>query len=282
MPELPEVETVKCGLAKNILGLPITNATIRTKRLRRPIPPKLASLLHGRIVTDITRRAKYLIFTLKQLEVKKTKQEKPSYLIIHLGMTGKLFFVPSKLEPYKHEHLTINFANAKSLRFVDARRFGAIEWTDKDPFSHPLLKHLGIEPLSKDFTQRFLLGVCERHRKPIKNLLMDSKLIVGIGNIYANEALFLSGIRPQRSSSSITPAESARLVKSIKQVLRKAIKCGGTTIRDFAASDGSIGNFVLSLKVYDRAGQPCVKCGSPLQSMRIGQRQTVYCKHCQK
>lgn len=275
MPELPEVETVCRSLENSLRGLTVTCFSINNPhlRLRYPIPPDLPAQLRGACFTQITRRAKYILLHFST---------KKGVLIVHLGMSGKLLLLSKDVPPFKHEHVTIFLSNDQTLRFIDPRRFGALLWGREDGNSHPVLSNLGAEPLSSGFSARYLYAACQSHRNvAIKQLIMDSKVVVGVGNIYASEALFVGGILPQRKASSLCLKECARLVAAIKHVLRASIKHGGTTIRDFVSGDGKAGNFVRCLKVYGRAGAPCLQCGEKLIALRLGQRSTVYCQKCQ-
>lgn len=276
MPELPEVETICRGIAKAVLHLPIIDVVLHHPHLHLRYPiPRAIKALRGSSFHTITRRGKYLLLS---------TANHVGTLILHLGMSGRLLLLPQATPPFKHEHLTLTFHNGLTLRFIDPRRFGAILWTDAaDPLQHSALENLGIEPLDKNFNAHYLYKICHgRCRTTIKQLIMNGKVVVGIGNIYAGEALFLSHIHPQRVAATLTLQERAALIRAIKQVLRLAIKCGGTTIRDFVASDGATGSFVQQLLVYGRAGQPCRCCGGLLQAIRLGQRSTVYCPRCQK
>jgi formamidopyrimidine-DNA glycosylase len=307
MPELPEVETVCRGIARAVLDLPIVSVIVNNPhlRLRYPFPVGLHEIFCGDHFHQIVRRGKYLLFYPRAAQ---------GALIVHLGMSGKLFVMPQNVPMLKHEHLTITFQNGLTLRFIDPRRFGAIVWAGSNdgggvatvaatgkatkgkatkkkiitdvssaPLDHPMLKELGVEPLTTDFNAGYLHAICrKRHATTVKQLIMDNKVVVGVGNIYAAEALFASGIKPSRRAGSLGIKECARLVRVIKHILQLAIKCGGTTIRDFAASDGGTGYFVHQLQVYGRGKQPCRKCGTLLRTMRLGQRSTVYCAHCQR
>lgn len=271
MPELPEVETICRGLERAVLHTPISDVIINRPNVRYPIPQQLKTFLYGAEFTKILRRGKYILLSTAN-----------GTLIVHLGMSGKLLVQPQQEPPYKHEHVVFIFDNGLSLRFVDPRRFGAVLWTENDPNLHPLLCKLGVEPLSKFFTSTYLHRAIQRRQTTIKQLLMDAQVVVGVGNIYANEALFLSGIKPQRKASTLTKKECQKLVVAVKQILQQAIKCGGTTIRDFVSSEGGLGYFVQRLQVYGRAQQVCVKCGTKIKEVRLGQRNTFYCPCCQK
>jgi len=278
MPELPEVETVRSELVESVVGLIIFAVTINHPhlRLRYPIPYELETALPNTSFFKVTRRGKYLLLHTTN-----------GTLLVHLGMSGKFLLLPSSAPKLKHEHLTIVFAKDLTLRFVDPRRFGAILWVahsdnDANLLQHPALRNLGVEPLSNSFNARYLHNACQYHKSTIKQLLMNNNVVVGIGNIYACETLFLSGIKPSRRPFTLSLKECQNLVEVIKRTLRRAIKYGGTTIRDFVSTDGSTGNFAQQLQAYNRARQPCLKCGTPLKSLRLQQRSTVYCKKCQK
>lgn len=275
MPELPEVETIRRSLEKHILNKKIVDVIVRQEKLRWPIPKNLkAKLLHQEF-QSISRRGKYLILKFADAD----------FMIIHLGMTGKLFLSSGqsyKKILYKHEHVTFFFETGESLAFVDPRKFGSILLAKNDPMQHVLLKSLGPEPLEKNFTGEYLYNVSRNKKVNTKQFLMDSKIVVGVGNIYANEALFSAKIHPKRPAKDLTKIECDRLVAIIKDVLRQAIKHGGTTIRDFAGSHGDAGNFQQELKVYGRGGLPCINCGNTLTEIRLGQRTTVFCDTCQK
>lgn len=272
MPELPEVETIRRGIVPHFVHHKITNVIVRQRKLRWLIPADLPKKLLHQTLQEVTRRGKYLLFHVSR-----------GTLIIHLGMSGKLLILPIKHEQQKHEHVIFEFSNHKALVFIDQRRFGSILWTeDNEPLQHNLLRDLGVEPLEREFNINYLWKKICSHKATIKQVIMNSHVVVGVGNIYAAEALFLAGIRPDRAANSLTCQETLRLVRAIKQVLRASIKNGGTTFRDYAKSDGSIGEFVRRLNVYGREGQDCLKCGRRLHSKRIGQRSTVFCEYCQR
>lgn len=301
MPELPEVETVRRSLASSILNIPIVDVVVHHPRLRYPIPENLRALLCETYFTKVTRRGKYLLLHTARTIGKITENvigdcvlRNNGAVLIHLGMSGKLLLQPQTTPLIKHEHVTLTFANGHSLRFIDPRRFGALLWTSLSAPEkhHPILLSLGTEPLSAAFTAHYLYRLCQHHqrhrhhrqraRTTIKQLIMNGSNVVGVGNIYASEALFLSGIAPQRHAVTLSESECEYLVKAIKLVLRQAIKHGGTTIRDFVSGNGARGNFVYHLQVYGRAGEACYKCGTVLKMLRLGQRSTVYCSKCQK
>lgn len=269
MPELPEVETTRLGIQPYIENQTITQVVIRQHQLRWPIPCNLPQQVQGKVVQKVTRRGKYLLFEIEQ-----------GALILHLGMSGSLGILKQKTPPKKHDHVDIEFAHY-ALRFTDPRRFGAILWADGEFLQHPLLAQLGVEPLTSDFSAKYLWDAAAGRKKSIKSFIMDNHIVVGVGNIYAAEALFLAGIHPIRSACLVSEIEMIRLVDAIKKILHQAIRQGGTTLKDFVNSEGKPGYFSHQLKVYGRNGQPCVACNKILESMRIGQRSTVYCSHCQ-
>jgi len=270
MPELPEVETTRNGIAPHIQGQRISGVVVRQARLRWPITDDLASLLTGRSVHSVERRAKYLLLGLTN-----------GTLILHLGMSGSLRILPHETAPGKHDHFDLLF-KACCLRLRDPRRFGAVLWTDQPVTQHPLISHLGPEPLSAEFSSDYLHRQAQRRRVAVKNLIMDGRVVVGVGNIYANEALFRAGIHPARSAGRISAARYARLTEEIKSVLTTAIQRGGTTLRDFQQEDGKPGYFAQELLVYGKTGSACPGCGAPLRQQRIGQRSSFYCSHCQR
>ncbi len=270
MPELPEVETTRLGIKPALDGQSIQKIIIREPRLRWPVPDILSTLRNTKI-ESITRRAKYILL----------KTEKGT-IILHLGMSGRLCVVEPGTKTEKHDHVDIILSNGKLLRYTDPRRFGSILWTDEDPALHSLLATLGPEPLSNSFNAKYLYLALKRRNIEIKKMLMDQKIVVGVGNIYANEALFISGILPHRSSRTLTLSECATLVSTTKTILKKAIKLGGTTLKDFFSGEGKPGYFKQKLKVYGREGEPCIECQQTLLGILIGQRATVYCSSCQK
>jgi len=274
MPELPEVETTRRGIAPHLLGKTIDLVEVRQRRLRWEVPA-LESLLPGRQVRQVQRRAKYLL-----LECADDRQATGT-LLIHLGMSGSLRVLPADTPPQAHDHCDLVFAE-QCLRLRDPRRFGALLWTEGPPQQHPLLRHLGPEPLSSAFDTDYLLQQARRRRIPIKQLLMDGKVVVGVGNIYASEALFLAGIHPRRACNRIGRERIGQLVGNVKEVLRRAIELGGTTLRDFQHQDGKPGYFRIELQVYGREGEPCPACGTTIKSIQLGQRTSSYCPRCQR
>jgi formamidopyrimidine-DNA glycosylase len=271
MPELPEVETCRRGLEPHVLHQPITRVTIRESRLRWPIPANLNKLLKNKVFTSLSRRGKYLLFTTTEGQT----------VILHLGMSGRVRIVPTATPLQKHDHADIEFAHGVCLRYNDSRRFGCLLWTDLPPQAHPLLAHLGPEPLTEAFNSTYLLTQLARRAQAIKLAIMDSHIVVGVGNIYANEALFQAKIHPQRPANSLSKIELNRLIRCIKTVLDIAIAAGGTTLRDFISAEGKPGYFQQKLLVYGRGEQPCYRCKNPLQESRLGQRTTVFCNTCQ-
>jgi formamidopyrimidine-DNA glycosylase len=270
MPELPEVETTRQGIAPHILGRRVNRVIVRQPRLRWPVPADLANRLEGQIIEQVERRAKYLLLRTVQ-----------GTLLLHLGMSGSLRMVSADRTPGKHDHIDIGFEEGVVLCLTDPRRFGAALWCDGPPESHPLIASLGPEPLSEAFTGDWLYERSRGRRLAVKNFIMDSHQVAGVGNIYANEALFQAGIDPQRSAGRISKLRYQTLCEVIKAVLTRAIEQGGTTLRDFVGSDGKPGYFKQELKVYGRSGLPCLACGSTLKELRLGQRSSVYCPHCQ-
>lgn len=271
MPELPEVETTRRGIAPHILNQEIEGVTLRQRKLRWPIPAKLPALIEGRKIKSVRRRAKYLLLELDN-----------GTLLMHLGMSGSLRIVDGSAPPQKHDHVDFQFANGRVLRFRDPRKFGCILWLDDAPEKHPLLKDLGPEPLSEEFNADMLSRLSRNRKAAVKTFIMDGHVVVGVGNIYANEALFRAGIRPSREAGKVSGERYGLLVGAIKEVLEEAISVGGTTLRDFLGGDGEPGYFKQSLAVYGRAGLPCIRCGSLLKEVRLGQRSTVYCGKCQR
>ena len=270
MPELPEVETTRRGIAPHIKGHQIASIVIRDARLRWPVPKSIKTVLPGHTIDTVKRRGKYLLLGTKA-----------GTLIIHLGMSGSLRVLNEDAAVQKHDHVDIVFRNHKALRLRDPRRFGAVLFTKEDPLQHKLLASLGPEPLSKDFNGDYLFAMSRSRKIVTKSFLMDSKIVVGVGNIYANEALYLAGIHPKRAAGKLTKSQCNKLVSAVKKVLKAAIKAGGTTLRDFTRSNGEPGYFRLSLKIYDKKGEPCPRCGKPISHAVIGQRSSYYCTHCQ-
>jgi len=278
MPELPEVEVSRLGLEPELTGRFITGAVTRTPRLRYPLPAQLNERLRGARLAAIRRRGKYLLFDLDHLANGTTAS-----LILHLGMSGSLRIVPPDTPPQLHDHVDIIFAD-RVLRLRDPRRFGALLWHDHDtPLeTHPLLAVLGVEPLEAGFDGEWLHRHLQKRTGPIKPVLMDSHLVVGIGNIYAAESLFLSRISPLRAANRISTNRCDRLADAVRQTLAAAVAAGGSSVRDYVHSDGGAGCFQLQCAVYEREGQPCLGCGKPVRRIRQAGRSTFYCPHCQK
>lgn len=270
MPELPEVETTRQGIAPCTAGQRVTQVLVRERRLRWPIPLELESAFNGQVIVAVQRRGKYLLF-----------RTAAGTLLMHLGMSGSLRVLRQTTPVQKHDHVDIWLANGYCLRFTDPRRFGALLWTSAPPEQHPLLCHLGPEPLEAEFTADYLYASARQRRVSVKSFIMDSRIVVGVGNIYANEALAVAGIYPLRAANRIALRRYKSLVAAIRQVLRAAITQGGTTLRDFVNGEGKAGYFQQSLRVYGRNSQPCLICGHIIQCRRVGQRSTYYCSHCQ-
>lgn len=269
MPELPEVEVTCRGIAPYVVGRTVTAVTVREPRLRWPVPAAVRSLA-GRTVRAVARRGKYLLLDCGD-----------GHLILHLGMSGSLRLVGAGTVPGKHDHVDLAFGS-RVLRLRDPRRFGAMLWTTQAPERHPLLRHLGIEPLSRALDGRRLLALARGSRVRIKPFLMDGQRVVGVGNIYASESLFLAGIHPGRRAGRLSAQSCARLAAAIKRTLRTAIRAGGSSLRDFVGSDGEQGYFQRRAWVYDRAGMPCRRCGTAIRRIVQGQRATFYCPACQR
>ena len=269
MPELPEVETTRRGIAPHIEGRVASAAVVRNARLRWPVPD-LPRLLTGHRVDRVERRAKYLLLRFDH-----------GTLLVHLGMSGSLRVLPPGSPPRPHDHVDLVFGD-RCLRLHDPRRFGALLWTEDDPLEHPRLRDLGPEPLSDAFDGALLARHAHGRKVAVKSLLMDGHVVVGVGNIYATEALFHAGIHPARAAGRIAPARFERLATEVKKVLGHAIERGGTTLRDFLNESGEPGYFAQELFVYGRAGAPCKVCGTPVRTRQIGQRASAFCPHCQR
>ena len=270
MPELPEVETIRRGLAPLIANVGVTRLTIRDSRLRWPIAEGLSRQITGQTIRGITRRAKYLLIELDE-----------DYLLIHLGMSGSLRYLTEAESPMKHDHYDIGLAGGALLRYNDPRRFGSLHMT-RQPNTHALLRDLGPEPLGNEFSGEYLWLKSRNRKVGIKQLIMNGHIVVGVGNIYANEALFRAGIHPTRPAGRISRQRFDRLHIEIRAVLEAALRSGGTTLRDFVGSDGRPGYFRQSLAVYERAGEPCLRCGDLIRRRVIGQRASYYCAACQR
>lgn len=271
MPELPEVETTLRGIEKHIIGKTVSKVVIRTDKLRWPIPKTLKRYLKDQTIDSVERRAKYIFINTNKGSV-----------IVHLGMTGSLRVIDTKTPLQKHEHIDIQFTNGKVLRYKDARKFGAFLWTKDKPHEHELITRLGPEPLSDEFNVDYLFATCRKRKAAIKTHIMNQNIVVGIGNIYASEALFKAGIHPTKAAHRVSKEKLKLLVNMSKQTLRSAIKQGGTTLQDYINADGAPGYFAIKLKVYGREGEPCPVCAKPIKSKAIGQRNSFYCTTCQK
>lgn len=269
MPELPEVETSRRGIEPHIIDTAITRVVIRNRRLRWPISKNFARNLTGCTVTSVGRRAKYLLMNTEN-----------GSAILHLGMSGSLFIVDRATPAGVHDHFDIEFDSGKTLRFRDPRRFGSLHWS-VDPLNHKLLRDLGPEPLGREFTGEYLWRTSRGRRVSIKQFIMNARVVVGVGNIYASEALHMARIHPRRAAGRIAQHRYDALAKVIKAVLSKAIKAGGTTLRDYYGGDGEAGYFRQQLEAYGREGEPCRICDSPITAIVQGQRATYYCKQCQ-
>jgi formamidopyrimidine-DNA glycosylase len=269
MPELPEVEVTRRGLAPQLSGRVISGVAVREPRLRWPVPREVLALA-GRTVKTIQRRGKYLLVDCGD-----------GHLILHLGMSGSLRVLPPGTPAGKHDHFDLLLGD-RVLRLRDPRRFGAVLWTTGDAAAHPLLAHLGVEPLSRSLNSERLFALTRGHRTAIKHFVMDARRIVGVGNIYASESLFRAGINPRKKAGRLSRANCEKLAAAIKHTLRAAIRAGGSTLRDFVGSDGAAGYFQQRHWVYDRAGQKCRRCGTLIRKLSQGQRSTYYCSTCQK
>jgi formamidopyrimidine-DNA glycosylase len=269
MPELPEVEVTRLGIAAELIGREISGAMVREARLRWPVSPEVHTLA-GNTVKSVSRRGKYLLIDCGS-----------GHLIIHLGMSGSLRVVDSGAPSGPHDRVDIAFGR-RTLRLRDPRRFGAVLWTAHDPMAHPLLAKLGIEPLSRDFDGVRLHAITRPHRSAIKTLIMDAGRIVGVGNIYASESLYRARIRPTTAARRLSLARCERLAREIRQTLRDAIRAGGSSLRDFTGARGEPGYFQQNYGVYGREGEPCRNCGAPIRRIVQGQRSTFYCLRCQR
>lgn len=270
MPELPEVEVTRMGIAPALVGRTVSAVSLRAPALRYPLPAALTRHIKGKTLAGITRRGKYLLLNFGTGTV-----------LLHLGMSGTLRLLPPRTPAGKHDHVDIVFDDL-TLRLNDPRRFGALLWLEGDPLTHALLADLGMEPLARSFTARALQQRLAGRAAAIKLAIMDAHVVVGVGNIYAAEALFRAGIDPRTPAGKVSLARLERLVASIKETLRAAIRAGGSTLRDFFGCDGDPGHFQLAHRVYGREGEPCRKCGTKIRQLRQGQRSTYYCPKCQR
>jgi formamidopyrimidine-DNA glycosylase len=271
VPELPEVETTRRGIEPHLLTNTVKEVIIRQPKLRWPIPAQLTHSLLNQVVKSVRRRGKYLLISFRN-----------GTLIIHLGMSGSLRICNQNLPHEKHDHFEMVLDNGNSLRLKDPRRFGAVLWTEETAEKHPLLVNLGPEPFSSTFNGLFLLNKAKGKKLPIKTFIMDSKIVTGIGNIYASEALFLAGIHPKRAAGKISSKRLQLLADAIIETVQKAIDQGGTTLKDFVNEAGKPGYFQQQLAVYGRSGEPCQKCTASIKKITLSQRSTFYCSHCQR
>ena len=270
MPELPEVETTLRGIEKKVLNKKIISFVSREKKLRWLIPTNINRLVKGKKINNAFRRGKYIIFQLDECA-----------LIIHLGMSGKLRVFNKKVSPKKHEHWDLNFSNNWTLRYTDIRKFGVLDLTKQNPLEHRLLKDLGPEPLGNSFNGLYLFEKSRKKSVAVKQFIMNAKIVVGVGNIYANEALFKAGIRPTKQAGKVTKNQYEVLSSKIIEVLNEAITEGGTTLKDYSNAEEAPGYFKKKLEVYGRGKQKCFNCKKELKEIRLGNRSTVYCTNCQ-
>ena len=271
MPELPEVETALRGLMPHLLGREIRTLMVRERRLRLPVAEGMEAKVANNTISGMRRRGKYLLLELED-----------GVLLLHLGMSGGLRILPATSPPGKHDHLDLILENGQCLRMRDPRRFGLFLWTEYPPDDHPLLRNLGPEPLDDGFDGDYLFTRSRGRRQAIKPFIMDPKVVVGVGNIYASESLFLAGIRPDSPAGSVMEHGYNQLASSIRTVLSDSITSGGTSLRDFVGEDGHPGYFARQLRVYGRVGKSCLICETPIQQERIGQRSSFFCPKCQK
>ena len=271
MPELPEVETTRRGLAPIVTGRAVKSVVVRHHGLRRPIPRALPRILAGQRIQALERRAKYLLF-----------RTHTGALILHLGMSGRLWVVPAATPPALHDHFDLVLDNGATVRLRDPRRFGLVLWQTGDPLSHPLLRDIGPEPFSDALTADWLYAQTRSRSGAIKAALLDSRLVAGIGNIYASEALFRARINPKLPARKIGRARYARLVDAIRTTLSDAIDAGGSSLRDYVDATGKAGWFQNRFDVYGRGGKPCTACDTPIRELVLGQRSTFYCPRCQR
>ncbi len=270
MPELPEVETTRQGIIPYIDQQIVSEVTVRQPKLRWPIPDEIQQMV-GQKIESVKRRGKYLLLETSQ-----------GTALIHLGMSGSLRVIDAGATPDKHDHVDICFNNSKAIRLHDPRRFGSVLWTTKNPLKHKLIRSLGPEPLSDDFNADYLFSVSRGRKVSIKQFIMNGHVVVGVGNIYACESLFMAGISPKRLAGKVSKARYEKFVAEIKTVLTNAIKQGGTTLKDFVQAEGKPGYFQQQLNVYGRADEACNQCGKAVMQITQGQRSTFYCSQCQR
>jgi formamidopyrimidine-DNA glycosylase len=269
MPELPEVETSCRGIEPWIVDATITKVVVRDRRLRWPVAKDVERRLKGQPIHSVDRRAKYLLINTGN-----------GTAILHLGMTGSVFIVDRDTPAGIHDHFDFELDSGRTLRFRDPRRFGSFHWSD-DPLAHPLLENLGPEPLGDEFDGEYLWRTSRGRKDSVKQFIMNAKVVVGVGNIYASESLFLAGINPKRAAGRIALHRYDALAEAIRDILSRAIKAGGTTLRDFYGGDGEPGYFKQQLEVYDRENEHCRRCNAKIKAFVQGQRSTYYCKRCQ-
>jgi len=271
MPELPEVETTRRGLVPHVVGRRIHDVIVRNGSLRWPVPRDLAERLRGEEVLAIRRRGKYLLFDCPQ-----------GHLLAHLGMSGRLSIVPSSRKPELHDHVDVRFEGDITMRLTDPRRFGAMLWLSAPAEGHALLRGLGLEPLESGFNGTALGALAKGRRVAVKQFLMNGRIVTGVGNIYASEALFEARVHPARSAGSISAKRWEAIAAAVRGTLERALAAGGSTLRDFASAEGRAGYFQNDFAVYGRAGMPCKRCGTKIRADRHGQRSTFYCPKCQR
>ncbi len=274
MPELPEVEITRCGIEPHLAGHVITGVAVREPKLRWPVPHDLAARVTGSRIARVTRRGKYIL-------IECGGSSRPGWLILHLGMSGSLRIMASHTKPQRHDHFDL-LLGKKLMRLRDPRRFGAVLWESEDITRHPLLADLGAEPLEDSFTGSVLHAATRARSAAVKLMVMNAKIVVGVGNIYANESLFHAKINPRTQARRLSLARYDVLASSIKSTLKQALAAGGSSLRDFVHSDGTSGYFQQAYYAYGRAGLPCRNCGTEIRQLRQGQRSTFYCPACQK
>lgn len=271
MPELPEVETTRSGIAPHVEGKAVEELVLRRRKLRYPVPQTLLVDLPGQVIDKVERRGKYLLL-----------RAETGTVMVHLGMSGSLRLLAADTPAEKHDHIDIVFEDGQALRLHDPRRFGSVLWLKGDPYEHKLLAKLGPEPLSEAFNAEYLYQRSRKRKQALKQFVMDSHTVVGVGNIYASEALFAAGIRPQLATGKLSRPRCEALVAAVKQVLAAAIEQGGTTLRDFVDGSGKPGYFQQQLQVYGREAEPCLRCGTAIKQIKLGQRASYYCPSCQR
>lgn len=278
MPELPEVETTRLGLAPHVVGKQFATVTVRDRRLRWPVPRTFARELDGLTVADITRRGKYLLWQCRA----DTNSRTHGFVLSHLGMSGTLRVLDQTTPPGKHDHLDFAMHDGTLIRFNDPRRFGAMLWIPGETATHPLLDVLGPEPLTDAFTGAHLFALSRGRRVSVKEFIMNGHVVVGVGNIYAAESLFRAGIHPTRAAGNVSLVRYEKLAAAIKETLARAIRAGGSSLRDYVQTNGELGYFQVDAFVYGRAGEACRVCARPIRQIVQGQRSTFFCAHCQR